>query len=136
MDQVVYITNALSKSKSFLPRFRSFFAHSRKSTSSMDALVDALSGSTRHALSNKEAQERIRMLADVVPEWCSIIAPPAPPVARTGAGGGAGGAAASSGGGVIRRRPTATKEVVRINMRVHFGEVRQMIVFMAGGGGA
>lgn len=90
----------------------------------MNVLVDALSGSSRHALSGKEAQERLRMLADVVPEWCSIIAPPA---AAAAAGG-----APSSG---VMMRPTMAKEVVKINMRIHYGEVRRMIVFMAGGGG-
>lgn len=61
------------------------------------------------------------MLADVVPEWCSIIAPPD----SRKIGGGRDG---------IVGRPIKAKEVVRINTRIHYTEVRQMIVFMTGGG--
>lgn len=106
--------------------------------------MDALAGSARLSLSSKEAKERLRMLADVVPEWCSIVSPPftaAPTAAGVGRGGvglsgktGVGTAAStrrSSGDGV---RPTRRKEVVTVNTRIRFGEVRQMVVFMAGGG--
>lgn len=86
--------------------------------------MEALSSSSRHALSTKEAKERLRMLADVVPEWCSIIAPPN---ARKGA---------SSRNGIVDEgmvgRPIKAQEVVRVNTRIHYGEVRQMIVFMVG----
>lgn len=65
------------------------------------------------------------MLADVVPEWCTIIAPPS---ARKGAG--------SSRDGIIDEgmvgQPIKAQEVVRVNTRIHYGEVRQMIVFMVG----
>lgn len=66
------------------------------------------------------------MLADVVPEWCTIIAPPN---ARKRAG---------SRGGIMDEglvgQPIKAQDVVRINTRIRYGEVRQMIVFMAGRG--
>ena len=61
-----------------LLRSSSFFAHSRRNICCLDTLVEVISSSSRQALSAREARERLRMLADVVPEWCSIIAPPGP----------------------------------------------------------
>ncbi|CAM9848361.1 unnamed protein product, partial [Laminaria digitata] len=49
-----------------------FFAHSRRVTCSLDALAETLSSSSRHSLSDREARERVRMIAEIVPEWCSI----------------------------------------------------------------
>lgn len=89
----------------------------------MGALLD----SSRHALSTKEARDRIRMLADVVPEWCTVVGPP---TAGRGSGGGDNGV----GNGMLAR-PVKAKEVVRVNARIRYAEVRQMIVFMAGGSG-
>lgn len=79
----------------------------------------------------------MRMLAGLVPEWCTIIAPPRPPASGGNAGGGGAGSRDVLGGvdsGMVAR-PMKAKEVVRLNMRIRFDEVRQMIVFMAGGGG-
>lgn len=93
--------------------------------------MEALSASSKHALSRKEARDRVRMLAGLVPEWCTIIAPP-PPSGSGGAG------SRDVLGGVdsgMVARPMKSKEVVRLNTRIRFDEVRQMIVFMAGGGG-
>lgn len=86
-------------------------------------LTEALSSSSKHALSTKEARDRVKMLASIVPEWCTIIAPPAP-----SASGGRG-----IDGGLVAR-PMKGKDVVRVNTRIRFDEVRQMIAFMAGGG--
>ncbi|CAM9766610.1 unnamed protein product [Ectocarpus sp. 4 AP-2014] len=102
---------------------RSYFAHAGRTTCSLDVLIEALSSSSKHALSHKEARDRVRMLASVVPEWCTIIAPPAP-----SAGGGGG-----IDGGLVAR-PMKGKDVVRVNTRIRFDEVRQMIAFMSGGG--
>eukprot|EP00752_Nemacystus_decipiens_P007478 g6680.t1 len=101
---------------------RSFFARSGRATCSLDALVEALSSSSKHAMSRKEARDRVKMLAGLVPEWCTIIAP------RANGGGVLGGV--DSG---MVARPTKAREVVRLNTRIRFDEVRQMIVFMAGG---
>lgn len=64
------------------------------------------------------------MLSEVVPEWCAIVPP----------GGVAVGEGPiperSSDGELHASRP---KDVLRLNTRIHFGEVRQMIVFMSGG---
>lgn len=95
--------------------------------------MEALSSTSKHALSQKEARDRVRMLAGLVPEWCTIIAPPPPPASGGGVGG-TGGRAAGVDGGMVAR-PMKAKEVVRVNTRIRFDEVRQMIVFMAGGGG-
>ncbi|CAM9660885.1 unnamed protein product [Ectocarpus sp. 8 AP-2014] len=102
---------------------RSYFAHAARTTCSLDVLIEALSCSSKHALSHKEARDRVRMLASIVPEWCTIIAPPAP---STGGGGGI-------DGGLVAR-PMKGKDVVRVNTRIRFDEVRQMIAFMSGGG--
>ncbi|CAM9406644.1 unnamed protein product [Ectocarpus fasciculatus] len=102
---------------------RSYFAHAGRTTCSLDVLIEALSSSSKHALSPKEARDRVKMLASIVPEWCTIIAPPAP--------------STSGGGGIdtgLVARPMKGKDVVRVNTRIRFDEVRQMIVFMAGGG--
>ncbi|CBN79788.1 conserved unknown protein [Ectocarpus siliculosus] len=102
---------------------RSYFAHAGRTTCSLDVLIEALSSSSKHALSHKEARDRVRMLASIVPEWCTIIAPRAP-----SAGGGGG-----IDGGLVAR-PMKGKDVVRVNTRIRFDEVRQMIAFMSGGG--
>lgn len=117
------------------PASRSYFAHSGRATCSLDALVETLSNSSKHALSRKEARDRVSMLAGLVPEWCTIIAPPPAPASG---GGGSGVGSRDVLGGIdsgMVARPVKTKEVVRLNTRIRFGEVRQMIVFMAGGGG-
>ena len=81
------------------------------------------------------------MIADIVPEWCSIVAPPRPT-----------GSAQKSGAAHVGQvqahahvhsdvddgmvaQPVKAKEVVKINTRIQFKEVREMIVFMASGGG-
>ena len=106
--------------------------------------MEALSSSSKHALSRKEARDRVKMLAGLVPEWCTIIAPLPPPASGAGSGGGGGGRGGGGSGsrdvlgGVdsgMMARPMKAKEVVRLNTRIRFDEVRQMIVFMAGGGG-
>lgn len=96
--------------------------------------MEALASSSRHALSGKEAKERVRMLAGIVPEWCTIIAPPQP----SGVRGrervdGSRRNVQDTNDGMVAGSMKA-KEVVRVNTRIHFGEVRQMIVFMAGAG--
>lgn len=106
--------------------------------------MDALAGSARLALSSREAKERLRMLADVVPEWCSIVSPPPMNAIAAASNGGSvrpsGGDSVGGKGTVVKRstgdgvRTTRPKEVVTVNTKIRFGEVRQMVVFMAGGG--
>lgn len=77
------------------------------------------------------------MLADVVPEWCTIIAP-TPSSIRAGKHGSGAVATFDEGASLERSsegelRPSRPKEVVRLNARIHFREVRQMVVFMSGG---
>ena len=71
------------------------------------------------------------MIAEIVPEWCSIVAPPPAPASAS-----AGQAYHSThvDDGMVAR-PMKAKEVVRVNTRLQYREVREMIVFMAGGGG-
>lgn len=115
---------------------RSYFAHARRSTCALDAVVGALCSSQRLVLSAREARERLRMLARIVPEWCEIIAPsPASSQAAASSGAPAAGDGASLERHIdedlclVRTKP---KDVVRVNTQIHFREVRQMIVFMSG----
>ncbi|CAM9687423.1 unnamed protein product, partial [Choristocarpus tenellus] len=124
-----------SKLPALADALRSYFAHLGRSTGYLDSVANALASSSRHTGTKQETKDRLCMLAEMVPEWCTINEPPtasplnaaSPPLHPR-----IGGAGDGKGSRPLTSRVSSVRAVVRVNKNIHYREVRRMIEFMTG----
>jgi DNA replication factor CDT1 like/DNA replication factor Cdt1 C-terminal domain len=122
---------AEKRRKSDLPRLanalRSYLAQRQRTSAYLDTIAEELRLTGPVAVSVADVRKRLRMLAAIVPEWCSLDETSSSSSSSSSSSGSSSGSAATAAGG---RGLAPGKAVLRMNTAIKYADMRNMLVFM------